>query len=339
MTQPKRGPQAFVIDAEGHVKTEIAFARDEVHGELAVMPTAFDRSARRQFPWAGILVSSLFALVSLWAGLAITTLVEDFFARSAWLGWAALSVASLAGLAALAIMLREITGLMRLRKIEHIRNAATRAITLDEQASTQTALAGLDVLYGGRADMALPLREFRSHAGEIIDPSDRMKLANRLLMAPLDAEAQRIIARRARRVTLLTTVTPAAALDIIFVAAQNAGMLRELATHYGGRPSTLATLKLARMVVVHLAITGGLALSDNLIQHLVGKGLLGRLSARFGEGAVNGILTCRIGLAARDVCRPIPASANNRETLASLLREVVNFGGKDKKPGDGIAVP
>ena len=131
--------------------------------------------------------------------------------------------------------------------------------------------------------------------------------------------------RRARRVTLLTTVTPAAALDIVFVAAQNLRMLRELAELYGGRPSTLSTLKLARMVVAHLAVTGGLALSDNLIQHVVGKGLLGRLSARFGEGAVNGILTSRIGLAARDVCRPVPQAESTKETLSSLLRELVTL--------------
>ena len=222
MTHSKRGPQAFVIDPEGRTKTEINFAPDEIKGELAIVPTGFAQTARRRFPWAGILVSALFSLVALSAGLAITTLVEDFFARSAWLGWVALSVASLAGLAALAITLREITGLLRLRKIEEIRSAATRAITLDEQASAQTTLSGLDTLYGGRSDLSLALRAFRSHAGEIIDPSDRMKLADRLLMTPLDAEAQRIIARRARRVTLLTTVTPAAALDIIFVAAQNA---------------------------------------------------------------------------------------------------------------------
>ena len=78
------------------------------------------------------------------------------------------------------------------------------------------------------------------------------------------------------------------------------------------------------MVVGHLAVTGGLALSDNLIQHVVGKGLLGRLSARFGEGAVNGILTARVGLAARDVCRPVPQETTAKETLGSLLRELVN---------------
>ena len=144
----------------------------------------------------------------------------------------------------------------------------------------------------------------RQHDSDIMDPRDRVRLADRYLVAPRDEEAHRIIARAARRVTLLTTVTPAAALDILFVAAQNLRMMRELATLYGGRPSALATFRLARMVVGHLAVTGGLALSDNLLQHVVGKGLLGRLSARFGEGAVNGILTARIGLAARDVCRP-----------------------------------
>ncbi len=88
------------------------------------------------------------------------------------------------------------------------------------------------------------------------------------------------------------------------------------------------------MVATHLAVTGGLALSDNLIQHFVGKGLLGKLSARFGEGAVNGILTSRIGLAATDVCRPIPRETATRDTLTSLLKEVMTFGDKTLAPGE-----
>ena len=83
-------------------------------------------------------------------------------------------------------------------------------------------------------------------------------------------------------------------------------MMRELATLYGGRPGTLGTIRLAKMVAGHLAVTGGLALSDGVISAVIGKGLIGRLSARFGEGAVNGILTARIGLAAMDLCRPLP---------------------------------
>ena len=87
------------------------------------------------------------------------------------------------------------------------------------------------------------------------------------------------------------------------------------------------------MVMGHLAVTGGLALSDNLLQHVVGKGLLGRLSARFGEGAVNGILTARIGLAARDVCRPIPQETSAKETLGSLMRELVSLA-RSRRPNE-----
>jgi len=267
----------------------------------------------------------------LWAGLTATQMIEDFFTRSPILGWVALGVAGLAALAALAIIIREIWGLARLRRIEHIQRDAAHAINTDDKAAATRAIADLTSLYHGRPDAQWGLKSLAEHTHDILDPRDRVKLADRYLVAPRDEEAHRIIARAARRVTLLTTVTPAAALDILFVAAQNLRMLRELATLYGGRPSTLSTLRLARMVVSHLAVTGGLALSDNILQHVVGRGVLGRLSARFGEGAVNGILTSRIGLAACDVCRPIPQEASAKETLGNLLRELATFSGGKKE--------
>lgn len=337
-----RKPQAFVIEPETlhrQAKTkprrpraiaDITFEPETLNSEVAVVPAARTELRQRRFRWGTILVSTLFVLASLWAGLAITQLIEGFFARSAWLGWLTFTIAGLAGLAALALVVREIWDLLHLNRIEGLQEKAARAINLDEQAVARDVVAELTALYVGRADTAWAMQEFNSHASDIMDPRDRVHLASRLLLEPLDGEAHRIIARRARRVTLLTTVAPAAALDILFVAAQNFAMLREIAALYGGRPSTLSTLKLSRMVVTHLAVAGGLALTDSLIQHIVGKGLLGRLSARFGEGAVNGILTSRIGLAAIDVCRPIPSEKPAREALGKLLGEIVSFGEKEK---------
>lgn len=329
MSEGHRKPRAFVIDEDETKGPKITFEAGEPQGELAVIAPA-PLSSPRKIRWASILVSALAALFTMWAGLAATTLIEEFFARSATLGWIALGVASVAGVAALAIIIREIWGLARLRRIEHIQHDSAHALNTGDRASAARAIAALTGLYHARADARWGLKSLKEHEGDILDPRDRMKLAERYLVAPRDGEAHRIIARAARRVTLLTTVTPAATLDILFVAAQNLRMLRELAALYGGRPSTLATLRLARMVVGHLAVTGGLALSDSLLQHVVGKGLLGRLSARFGEGAVNGILTSRIGLAARDVCRPIPQEASSKETLGSLLRELVSFNDTEK---------
>jgi putative membrane protein len=315
--------------------SSIEFTPDEPQGELVVVPPRpLPRS--RSWRWGAILLSALTALVTMWAGLAVTQLIEDYFARSAFLGWTATALAGLVAFAALAIIFREIYALWRLRKIEHIQVDAAQALNHNDAVAAKRAVDELTSLYSGRHDTALGLKELARQAGEIMDPADRIRLADRDLVAPLDDEAHRIIARAARRITLLTAVTPAAALDIVFVAAQNLRMLREIATLYGGRPSTLSTFRLARMVIGHLAVTGGLALSDNLLQHVIGKGLLGRLSARFGEGAVNGILTSRIGLAARDVCRPLPQEPQAKETLASLLAELVSLKGNE---ADGTGKP
>lgn len=300
-------------------------------GEVVVVPPRPLRTSRR-WRWGMILVSSLASLTTMWAGLAITQLIEDFFQRSPFLGWTAAAIAALAGFAALAIIFREIYALWRLRRIEHIQTDAAHAMNHGDVAAAERAIDALSGLYQGRADMALGLKELAQQKTEIMGAADRIRLADRDLVSRLDEEAHRIIARAARRLTLLTAVTPAAALDIIFVAVLNLRMVREIATLYGGRPSTLATLRLARMVIGHLAVTGGLALSDSLLQQVIGKGILGRLSARFGEGAVNGILASRIGLAARDVCRPLPQEPQAKETLASLLTELVSLRGND---GDG----
>ncbi|MCB1377037.1 MAG: TIGR01620 family protein [Alphaproteobacteria bacterium] len=334
MTEDRRDPRAFVIDEPKPHEIATAPRRKpraitgitfETSDEDNIVAPPAPLPVPRRWRWGMILGGALLSLVTMWAGLAITQLVEEFFTRSPYLGWLALAVAGLAGLAAVAIILREVIALARLRRIEHIQADAAHTLNTDDPAAGARTVAELRRLYAGRPDQQWGLQNLARHDADIMDPRDRVRLADRCLIEPRDEDAHRIIARAARRVTLLTTVTPAAALDILFVAAQNIRMLRELATLYGGRPSALATIRLARMVVGHLAVTGGLALSDNLLQHVVGKGLLGRLSARFGEGAVNGILTARIGLAARDVCRPIPQDLSARETLGSLMRELVSM--------------
>jgi putative membrane protein len=331
----QRKPQAFLLDGKpGPRKPAIEFVTGPVEHPLVVVPSTEPMRGRKRFRLLALLLSALTALIAMWAGLATTQLIESFFARSEWLGWTALGIACVAGLAALAIILREITGLLRLNSIEALQDKAAHAINLDDNAAAQQAMAELLSLYSGRSELRLGLSQLKSHAADIMDPQDRIKLAERLLLEPLDAEARKLVASRARRVALLTTVTPAAALDILFVAAQNFSMLRDIASLYGGKPATLATLRLARMVIAHLAVTGGLALSDNLLQHLLGKGLLGRISARFGEGAVNGILTARIGMAAISVCRPIPAGSSSTQSLASLIREVFTLPQEQGKDAD-----
>ena len=329
MTKKARKPVAFdADDAKLIIDTPVreaapaadpaTLALDPVADEAAPLAPRAKRRDKR-WRWGGILFAAIGALVSLGLGLAVTRLIEDLSARHPWLGWAGLGVLG-AALAALVIICgRELIALRRMRRINAIRTAAERGLRHDDHGECTIAIRKTRRLYEGRADMAWGLSRLADHDGEVMDPSDRLKLAERELMAMLDGEARTIISRAARRVSVITAVNPAAALDVAFVAAQNLGMLRRLATLYGGRPGTLGTFRLGRMVLTHLAVTGGLAIGDNLIHHVLGRGLAGRLSAKLGEGAVNGIMTARIGIAALDLCRPLPFEALERPSLQSVI--------------------
>ncbi len=109
----------------------------------------------------------------------------------------------------------------------------------------------------------------------------------------------------------MTALSPRAIVDLLFVLASSMALIRRLARLYGGRPGFLGFVTLARHVMGHLAVTGGMAAGDSILHELVGKGIATRISAKLGEGVVNGLMTARVGLAAIDVCRPLPFVATN----------------------------
>jgi putative membrane protein len=125
-------------------------------------------------------------------------------------------------------------------------------------------------------------------------------------------------------------MSPMVLIAVGFVAWENLRLLRALATLYGGRPGFFALMRLAHLVVGHLIATGGVALTDDLLGQFLGQDLLRRLSRRLGEGAFNGALTARLGLAALDVIRPLPFLAAKppraRDVLAEALKPMLGAG-------------
>ena len=146
---------------------------------------------------------------------------------------------------------------------------------------------------------------------------------------PLVEKVQREIAGAARRVSMMTAISPRAVLDVLFVIAQIVVLIRRIAEIYGGRPGLLGFVKLARSVGAHVAITGGMAVGDSLVQQLVGHGIASKISARLGEGVLNGLLTARVGLSAMAVCRPAPFGARKPPGVAEVAPFLFGAG---KKP-------
>ncbi len=279
---------------------------------------------RRGAPWLGILISAVSGLILLGLGLALENLVMSLFAVAPWLGWVALGLAALALVAFLAIVAREAVGIWREQRIERLREAAADALSVKDHAAAKRVVAELSVLYAARSSAAPGRARLGGLADEIIDADDRLAIAERELLAPLDAQAKRAIAAAAKQVSLVTAVSPRAIVDVAFVVFAGMRLLRTLARIYGGRPGLLGFLRLARAALNHLAVTGGVAVGDSLMQQVLGLGLAARISAKLGEGVLNGLMTARFGLAALAVCRPLPFIREEVPKIGDVAGELLS---------------
>ncbi len=256
-------------------------------------------------------------------GLAVTGLIEDLFARSQELGWLGLALAILAAVSLVIVGVREAIGLLRLATMEKLHQRAAATILSDNRIEGRTLVQDLVAQTRSMPRLARARASLEGHLGDIIDGADLVRLAERELMTPLDQEARRLVGAAAKRVSVVTAVSSRAAIDMLFVLATVLALVRRLSFLYGVRPGTLGLIRLMRLVVSHLAMTGGLAASDSLLQQILGHGIAAKLSARLGEGLLNGLLTARLGLAAIDVIRPLPFTVLPRPTLRDLMSDAL----------------
>ncbi len=263
-------------------------------------------------------------LLSLAIGLAVERLIADLFATQPWMGWLALGLAGTLVLALLGIAVREGGAVLRLAGLERLRQRAEAVLENDRNREGTAIVRELAQLYARRPDLARPLAQLEGDSRQVFDGAEQVRLGERLLMAPLDARARTLTAASARRVALVTTVSPRAVVDIAFVAYESIRLGADIAHLYGARPGVIGTWRLAGAVLAHLAVTGGLVLTDGLVEQLVGQGLAAKLSARLGEGVVNGLMTVRVGIAAMRVVRPLPFAALRQPLVKDYVPELAN---------------
>ncbi len=272
----------------------------------------------RGFSWGGLFWSALGGLVSLGVGVWFTRLIDDLFARTPALGWVGVALAAIALLALIVMGAREWRAVFRQRRIAELHIACAEAHAADDRTRARAALRELVDLYASRPETARARSLVAELSHEIVDGRDLLDIAERAMMADLDDAARQEIAAAAKRVSVVTAISPRALVDVIFVGVQAVRLIRRVAEIYGGRPGLFGFVKLARSVGAHLAITGGMAAADSLVQQVLGHGLASRLSARLGEGVLNGMLTTRIGLSALAVCRPMPFAALKQPGVADV---------------------
>lgn len=287
---------------------------------------------RRGGPLARIAWTTGGILASLALGLAADRLIRDLFATSEWLGWAGLAVLFLFVLALAALLAREALALRRLRVLDQLRRRAAQVLLSDDRKAGKAIQTELDEIYRARPDLGRARERLDLNARDILDGGEIVRLCERTLMAPLDARARALTAASARRVALVTTVSPRALVDIAFVVYESIRLGGDIAGLYGARPGIFGTWRLLGAILSHLAVTGGLVLTDGVMEQLVGQGLAAKLSARLGEGIVNGLMTVRVGIAAMRVVRPLPFDTQRQPVVKDFIADLANIAQSGKKP-------
>jgi putative membrane protein len=274
-------------------------------------------------PWLSLLLVALGGLVSLGVGLSVERLIADLFSAAPWLGAVALVLLGVAAIAFLAIVARELSGIWRERQIERVRAKAMGAIAERDHSAAQAVVRDLSGLYAERPALAAGRARLETLGDAILDVDDRIGLAEHELLAPLDRQARNAIAAAAKQVSAVTALSPRAIVDVAFVIFAAVRLLRRIATIYGGRPGFLSFLRLARAAFAHLTVTGGMAVGESMIQQVLGLGIAARVSAKLGEGVLNGLMTARFGLAAMAVCRPLPFVREAPPRLTDVAGELL----------------
>ena len=357
-----RSPQAFDADdpalkvspeptqqsdaTNQDVPPEVSDEDDHSHEGTQRQPAATEPLSQG-VRWGALLASAMFALLLLATGVWLARFTSVALARDDWVGWTAQGLIALAGLAAVVLLLKELFGLLRLRRLSRIRRDADTALATMNRADEESAVRALKRLARGRSQSKWNLAAFREEERHMDQPGQLIGLADRVLLEMPDRQARRIVFESARRVGVVAAVVPIAFLVMLFVFVENVRMVRRLADAYGGRPGAIGGARLLWRVIMHVAATGAIALTDDLFGQFLGQDIVRRLSRRLGEGAFIGALTARLGVAAIEVCRPLPyvevAPLRSRHIVRELFPEIKpgelmrsafqSRGDKEKAPG------
>lgn len=323
-----RQPRSVQDLARVQIEPDDALEREAL--EALDAEPARRRLASRRFSFGRLAGIAFGSLASLALGLSIDRLIGELFARAEWLGWLAVGLTVLLLLGVVGVVTREVLGLLRLDTVERERRDGRRAFETDDAAAATAVVSRLVTLLISRTETARGRARLAEVRDDVIDGRDLIALAERELLLPLDSRARALVAASSKRVSVVTAVSPRAVVDLAFVLFETVRLIRAISELYGARPGTVGLIRLVRDVLAHLAVTGTISVGDSIVGQVVGHGLAARLSARLGEGVVNGLLTARIGLAAMDLCRPLPFLSIQRPKAGDFLGDLTRG-----QPDDG----
>ena len=206
---------------------------------------------------------------------------------------------------------------------EDVRRLDAEAPEAGTEARVRERMLRLLDCIGKAADEELRTRieRLRDRMDLADDAAEWLEDAERILLAPLDEAARDAIRREAVNVGIGTAVSPYAFLDAAVTLWRNVRLVRGIASIYRVRAGFWGTAAIMRRTIIAVAFA---ELAQEASTALLGtlRGLP-RLLSPFSQGLINAAMTIRVGIKAREECRPLPFSKKAGAGTAALLGESV----------------
>lgn len=326
--QPKK-PTLFEMDDQNITVTtskdpennqSISPTSDETEAPSSQLPPNDHTPLTSKFFSIGTLfLTSILGLFGLWAFATLISGLETLIARNDVLGYAAIILTILALITLTLLVMREIASLWSLKRLGTLRATAQQTYENNQLKPARAYLKKIKSLYEEKPEHSWMLDRLKTQENEIMDGRELLDLIDKEIGTPLDQKARITIKAAAKQVSLITAIAPGPFIDMAAVTIINIRMIRKLAAIYGVRPGFWGQIRLSRNVLSHLALTGGIALTSDLLQPLIGTSIAAKLSKKLGEGLFNGALTIRIGLSAIELTRPIPHLSTKPHSFKDLV--------------------
>lgn len=287
--------------------------------EHSPVPRAGSSIKTRLLSWGMVFFTSLFGLFILWLTATLISSIEQLYERNDIIGWTAIGLSALLLLSLLVLIAKELISLSKLKKLGNLKIKGAEIHENNQLKPAKNYARQIKHLYSDSPQRSWILKALKEQEQTIMDGRELVELIDTEIGAPLDKEVQKIISETAKKVSILTAIAPGPFIDMAAVTLLNLNMIRKIAAVYGVRPGLWGLTRLGRNILAHLALSGGLAMTSDLLQPLIGSSIAAKLSKKLGEGMINGALTIRIGISAQEITRPIPYIKTPKTSFSNIV--------------------
>ncbi len=254
-----------------------------------------------------------------WLTIDVYLWIISAFTSSPELGWTAAAVAAV-GLTAIGmIIVHQMRSYFALKEVE----ANQQHLAVDEEslqhAEVKEAIRNVMRTIPLDDKTKPALQTFQQQLQRHHSPAQQIEIFSQTVMPPLDRRAEAVVRRTSARAFGVTAISPTAITDSVFFIALSVRMVRDIATCYGYRPSTVGTMYLVRRLVVEAGKLGVVDFAGAALTQHIGGAIAQRLAIGAAESVYATQRMARLGLVTMSMCRPVPFRKNELPGITSSL--------------------